>query len=88
MLVRFQRLREEQFKIHLSLVSSAYFYYQVDFNPRYDTSPVVSYGQVHIKLFTGIRELSFAIELPKTLVQVLRKFDHSIFNGFAQRGVE
>ena len=36
----------------------------------------------------GIRELSFATELPETLVQVLRKFDHSIFNGFAQRGVE
>ena len=36
----------------------------------------------------GIRELSFATELPETLVQVLRKFNHSIFNGFAQRGVE
>ena len=33
-------------------------------------------------------ELSFATELPETLVQVLRKFDHSIFNGFAQRGVD
>ena len=30
----------------------------------------------------SIRELSFATELPETLVQVLRKFDHSIFNGF------
>ena len=36
----------------------------------------------------SIRELSFATELPETLVQVLRKFDHSIFNGFAQRGVD
>ena len=24
----------------------------MDFDPRYDTSPVVSYGQVHVKLFT------------------------------------
>ena len=30
----------------------------------------------------------FVTELPETLVQVLRKFDHSIFNGFAQRGVD
>ena len=87
--------------MHLSLVSSAYFYYQVDFDPRYDASPVVSYGHQVIYSFQkiwppracfappeGIRELSFAIELPETLVQVLRKFDHSIFNGFAQRGVE
>jgi hypothetical protein len=44
------------FKIHLSLVSSAYFYYQVDFDPRYDTSPVVSYGQVHVKLFTVFKK--------------------------------
>ena len=36
----------------------------------------------------SIRELSFATELPETLVQVLRKFYHSIFNGFAQRGVD
>ena len=36
----------------------------------------------------GFRELSFATELPETLFQVLRKFDHSILNGFAQRGVE
>ena len=27
-------------------------------------------------------------ELPETLVQVLRKFDHSILIGFAQRGVQ
>ena len=36
----------------------------------------------------GIRELSFAKELPETLFQVLRKSDHSILIGFAQRGVQ
>ena len=55
----------------------------MDFDPRYDTSPIVSYGQVHVKLFTvfkksGLPELSFATELPETLVQVLRKFDRAL----------
>ena len=42
---------------------------------------------LHLKVLE-IRELSFAKELPETLVQVLRKFDHSILIGFAQRGVQ
>ena len=42
------------FKVQLSLVSFAYFYDQVDFDPRYDTTVDgrIIYGQVNVKLFT------------------------------------
>ena len=38
----------------------------------------------HLKVLENL----FVTELPETLVQVLRKFDHSIFKGFAQRWVD
>ena len=60
-------------KYDLSLVSSAYFYYQVDFDPRYDTCPVVSYGQVHIKLFTVFKKSG----LPRLAMLHLKVLENS-----------
>ena len=59
-------------------------YKQVKLFTVFKISGLPGLAMFHLKVL----ENPLATELPETLVQVLRKFDHSIFNGFAQRGVD